>query len=374
MLPAFSFQSLKKRNNLRWIDLRSPSEYATDHVPWAENVPLFNDEQRAVVGTLYKQHSPDAAYLEGLKMIEKRLPQLLKQALGQSIDSELLASNFDILAQNLRGGIEDTPIDVNQPLTDATEIVVYCWRGGMRSRSFVSLLLSLGVRAVLLEGGYKSYRQWVMDSLDTFSYPPCIVLRGRTGVGKTNLLTEIEEAASNTTLCLESLAKHRSSALGAVGRHPVGQKMFESRLLQRLLELEPSSVFIEGESRKVGDVVIPEGLFAEMSNGVQLKITASREFRRRTLQDDYLAEPNAKQQIAGALPFLESRIGARWVGELQSLLEDGNYDALVDILLDHYYDPLYDREDKKRQWADELHRDDAQIVERLITIYSRITA
>ena len=89
MLPAFSFQSLKKRNNLRWIDLRSPSEYETEHVPWAENVPLFNDEQRAVVGTLYKQHSPDAAYLEGLQMIEKRLPQLLKQALGQSIDSEL---------------------------------------------------------------------------------------------------------------------------------------------------------------------------------------------------------------------------------------------------------------------------------------------
>ncbi|HIA38404.1 MAG TPA: tRNA 2-selenouridine(34) synthase MnmH [Planctomycetes bacterium] len=374
MLPAFSFQSLKKRKNLRWIDLRSPSEYAVDHVPWAQNVPLFDDEQRAVVGTLYKQHSPGEAYLEGLKIIEQRLPDLLKQVLGQSIDSDLLKSNFDILAQNLRGGVESTPIDVNQALTDDTELVVYCWRGGMRSRSFVSLLIALGIRAVLLEGGYKSYRQWVMDSLHTYPYPAAIVLRGRTGVGKTNLLADIEAVVPNSTICLESLANHRSSALGAVGRCPVSQKRFESMLLQRLFELEDGPAFIEGESRKVGDVVIPQGLFDKMTNGTQVKIEASRPYRRQTLQEDYLAKPDANQQIAAALPFLEARIGAKWVGELQALLANENHDALVDVLLDHYYDPLYDREDKKYHWDDELHRDSAQILENLITIYSRITA
>jgi hypothetical protein len=92
------------------------------------------------------------------------------------------------------------------------------------------------------------------------------------------------------------------------------------------------------------------------------------------LHEDYLAKPDANQQIAAALPFLEARIGAKWVGELQALLANENHDALVDVLLDHYYDPLYDREDKKYHWDDELHRDSAQIIENLITIYSRITA
>ncbi|MFT7517390.1 MAG: tRNA 2-selenouridine synthase [Myxococcota bacterium] len=374
MLPAFSFQSLRKRTNLRWLDLRSPSEYGIDHVPGAENLPLFDDEQRAVVGTLYKQHSPDRAYLEGLKIIEQRLPSLLKQVLGKSIDSALLKRNFDILAKNLRGGIDATPLDVNQALTDDTKIVVYCWRGGMRSRSFVSLLISLGVPAVLLEGGYKDYRAWVSATLKQGPFPSAIVLRGRTGVGKTELLASIEVEAPNTTICLESLADHRSSALGAVGRRPVSQKMFDSRLLQRLNEVGSGPVFIEGESRKVGDAVIPGGVFAAMKEGTQLHIKASRKFRRRSLQLDYLAHPDAVAQISAALPFLESRIGSKWLGELQALLAAENYDGLVDVLLDHYYDPLYDREDHQYQWFSELHRDNVQIVEELITIYSRITA
>ncbi len=359
---------------MRWLDLRSPSEYAIDHVPGSENVPLFDDEQRALVGTLYKQHSPDRAYLEGLQIIKKRLPALLNQVLGQTVDSQQLSDNFEKLAVNLRSGIKKAPLDMSQSLTDNSEIVVYCWRGGMRSRSFVSLLISLGIPAVLLEGGYKSYRNWVSSKLSNYSYPETITLRGRTGVGKTELLALIEKALPNSTLCLESLADHRSSALGAVGRHPVSQKMFDSLLLQRLTTITSEQVFIEGESRKVGDVIIPSGLFSKMQSGAQVHIKASRKFRRNCLQQDYLSQDGAVGQISKTLPFLESRIGKKWLGELQSMLMAGNYDSLIDILLDHYYDPLYDREEHKFNWLAEMHRDNQQIVKDLITIHSRITA
>lgn len=331
------------------MDLRSPSEYARDHLPRAVNVPLFDDDARAVVGTLYHKESPSAAYETGLALAERRMPALLERLLGKPIARETWQSGFQSLASGLRTdpvAVQAVPAD---PATEPPDLIVHCWRGGMRSRSVAALLTRLGVRVGLLEGGHKGYREWVRQRTREFpgasaasgGTPWFVLVTGATGTGKTLLLKRLEEAAPGTTLDLEGLAAHRSSILGAVGREPVGQAMFESRLAARLDELGPPPWFIEAESRKVGDVVLPERLYHAMRDGRVVELRADTEFRVRTLIDDYLATPGSHEQIAERLPFLEKRLGAKWVGRLGALLEERDYAEVTRVLLERYYDPLY---------------------------------
>jgi tRNA 2-selenouridine synthase len=231
-------------------------------------------------------------------------------------------------------------------------LVVHCWRAGMRSLSVAALLRGLGWGEVLiLEGGYKAYRRHVIDSLAEAELPQAFVLRGLTGVGKTLVLKELERLRPGWTLDLEGHAQHRSSILGMVGLEPVSQKAFEGDIATRLRAGFPSGLVVyEGESRKVGDRIVPERVWGSLVGGRNLKLTTSLTRRIEALREDYLAEDGATEELLKRLPFIEERLGpVKWKGVLTGLLEKGRVDELVEALLEHYYDPLYLHSEKGRE-------------------------
>lgn len=308
--PVLSFEEARLLRGARWVDLRSPSEFARDAIPGAVSVPLFDDDERALIGTLYKRVSPEAAIAEGQRLVGARLPEL---------------------ARAVRG-------DASGP------IVLHCWRGGMRSRAVAELLHGMGAPVVQLRGGYKAYRSWVLAQLAAWppdGPSPFLLVSGATGAGKTLLLRELEEAAPGSTLDLEACAGHRSSILGAVGRAPVSQAAFEGRIVARAERLGPPPWFVEAESRKVGDAIVPERLWRAMRAAPAVELRARAGTRVRILIEDYLAAPGAAAEIAERLPFLERRLGAAWSGRLTALHEAGRHAEIAALLLEHYYDPLY---------------------------------
>lgn len=367
-IPALPFKEARQIQGARWVDLRSPAEFTRDHVPGAVNVPLFDDAQRAIVGALYHQVSREHAYEKGLAYAESGMPEILTRILGQPVAEQAWKKCFAELGDSLRDGQNavDLVPEVPAPAPDGSPILaLYCWRGGMRSRSVASLIQALGHPVVLLEMGYKGYRNWVMEQLEQLPLKPLIVLRGPTGVGKTAILGALEEKHPGSTLCLESLARHRSSILGAVGKEPVSQPRFESRLLMRLAEMGPGPWFVEGESRKVGDVILPQPLFEAMEQGQQWLLQAETATRVHNLMEDYLATEGAVDAIRAKLPFLEKRIGRTWVGQLDSWMEEGRAAEVTEVLLERYYDPLYAHGDLRRDWGASFQVEDVDLLDSL---------
>lgn len=337
------------------LDLRSPAEFAQDHLPGAHNVPLFDDTERAIVGTLYSKTSPDAAWAEGRRIAQRRIGELVERVANLvgwgAPDTDLSAR----AAEWTDGGIEalDRALIAEACETPPERaVVLHCWRGGLRSRSVTSFLRSLGLeRAVALDGGYKAYREWVRAGLDAWRAPPAFVLRGLTGVGKTLVLREIERLRPGSTLDLEDLAGHRGSILGRVGLEPRPQKWFETCLWQRLREGFPDRCVVEGESRKVGDAILPRPVWEAVDGGVALELVATPDQRANVLLADYLMKPESRAQIAAQLPFLERRLGpVKYAGELTRLLEGGRERELVLLLLELYYDPLYRSSERGRTY------------------------
>ena len=228
-----------------------------------------------------------------------------------------------------------------------------CWRGGLRSQSVVALLRELGFDgAVALEGGYKAYRRVVRERIASWSPPPSYALRGLTGVGKSLVLRAVEARRPRWTVDLEALAGHRSSILGMVGLEPCSQRAFETRLAARLRRGFDGACVLEGESRKVGDVVLPEPVWRALSGARNIELTAPLDTRVGNLLDDYLAREGNRGELALQLPFLEERLGPRrWKGELVRLLEAGRDAELVEVLLERYYDPLYRHSERGKEYA-----------------------
>src|SRR5690242_4324749 len=216
------------------IDARTPSEYALDHIPGAVNAPVLDDAQRAEVGTLYKQVSPFEAKKLGGALVAKNVARHI----------ETLFSKQD----------------------KSWKPLVYCWRGGKRSGAMAHILREVGWDAQTLPGGYRAYRRWVVEQLslvpERFSFK---VVHGPTGSGKSRFLAALQRAGAQI-LDLEALAAHRGSVLGGLPEKPQpSQKWFESQLLDRLSRLDPAKpVYVEGESKKIGEVQVPEALMAHM--------------------------------------------------------------------------------------------------------------
>ena len=295
------------------LDTRSPAEFAEDHVPGAVSCPVLDNEERARVGTLYKQVSPFDA---------------------KKLGAALVARNIGFHVENT---FREKP-KTWRPL-------VYCWRGGKRSGAMAHVLREIGWDAVALEGGYKAYRRYVVESLAALPRKCSFtVIHGATGSGKSRLLRALGQAGAQV-LDLEELAAHRGSVLGDLpGRPQPTQKMFESLLLGELNGFDlQKEIFVEGESKKIGQLQIPEVLIERMRASECLIVQAGAETRIALLLDEYrhfFADPAT---LAAQLDCLAGLHGREKIGEWKALAAAGDWPALVARLLDEHYDAAYRR-------------------------------
>ncbi|MBY7144333.1 tRNA 2-selenouridine(34) synthase MnmH [Virgibacillus sp. NKC19-3] len=298
---------LKNSGELTVIDVRSPSEFDNATIPGSINIPFFNDEERAEVGTLYKQVSQQAAKERGLEIISAKLP------------------NFVKAFANVTG-----------------KKAVFCWRGGMRSRTSATVLDLMGIEVLRLDGGYRSYRNWVVDTLETSELKPdAYILNGYTGSGKTTILHRLRET-DYPVIDLEGLANHRGSIFGQIGVEPNNQKTFDALLLENVQHLQESScVLFEGESKRIGKVTLPAFILEKKEQGTQLFIDMPLEERMNNILEDY--QPwNHKQECLEAFKRIKKRIHTPIAKKIESDLVAENYASAVRLLLEYYYDPLYD--------------------------------
>jgi tRNA 2-selenouridine synthase len=296
------------------IDVRSPAEFAEDHLPGAINWPVLDDEQRRVVGTLYTKVSPLSA---------------------RKLGATLVARN---IATHLERWVHDKPREW-QPL-------VYCWRGGQRSGSLAWFLDQIGFRTARLTGGYKAFRARVRADLEQLPLRfDFTVLAGRTGSGKTRLLAALA-AHGAQVLDLEALACHRGSVLGGLPDTPQpSQKAFDTRLWQALTRLDPQRpVFVESESKKVGSLQLPDALVQRMrGHGRCLRVQMSDDARVRLLLQEYGFFRERPDQFCALLDALIELQGKERVERWQSMARDGQWAAVFADLMREHYDPLYER-------------------------------
>jgi len=319
-------------------------------------LPLFDDDQRALVGTLYRRASPAAAFELGREIVRDRIHDLAL-AVAERADWPLSAHDLGerVMQMTARGmrGLAAEIVCKPAAVVPPRPVVLHCWRGGLRSQSVAALVRELGLdRAVVLHGGYKSYRAHVASEIERFTLPHAIVLRGLTGVGKTLVLREITRLHPDWTLDLEELAGHRSSLLGGVGLEPCSQKMFESRLAERFRRGFPGFFVVEGESRRVGDILLHERLWTSIASGVNVEITAGLDRRIEVLEQDYLRDDASRDQLMSALPSIEARMVRKSGAEsLSSMLARGAVNELVTLLLERYYDPRYRHSQRDKRYA-----------------------
>jgi tRNA 2-selenouridine synthase len=295
------------------IDVRSPAEYAEDHVPGAINLPVLDDAERARVGTIYVQES---------------------RFLARRIGAALVARN---IARHLEGALAAR--------TGNFAPLIYCWRGGQRSGAMATILDQVGWRVSVLAGGYRTYRRRVTAALYDGAFPaPVILLDGATGVAKTDILARVA-ALGGQVVDLEGLAAHRGSLFGALPQAPQPpQKLFESRLLEAVAALDPARpVLIEAESSKVGEINLPPALWKAMIAAPRLKLAAPRAARAAYLLEAYgeiTADPAALEDILARLP---PHHGREKKDAWRALAAAGDWPALVESLIEHHYDPGYAR-------------------------------
>ncbi|MGM0854836.1 MAG: tRNA 2-selenouridine(34) synthase MnmH [Bacillota bacterium] len=225
-------------NNYTFVDVRSPSEYREMTIPGSMNIPVFNDEERAEVGTLYKQVSKERATERGLEIFSGKLPNFIKEF--KKLDGE---------------------------------IVVFCWRGGMRSKAAATFLDLMGVKTSRVQGGVRAYRHWVLSEMETFEVKPqAFVLNGGTGIGKTAILKQLQKEGY-PILDIEGVANHRGSIFGQIGLTPSNQKTFDSLLLQELMELQETPfILFEAESKRIGKLLPPDFLVEKKESGFHIII------------------------------------------------------------------------------------------------------
>jgi len=299
------------------IDARTPLEYAADHVPGAISAPVLDDAERATVGTLYKQVSPFEA---------------------KKLGAALIAKNVAFYIQTL---FTDRPRNW-RPL-------VYCWRGGKRSAAMAHILREIGWNAQTLPGGYKAYRKWVVHQLESLPLTlNFIVIHGPTGSGKSRLLSCLRRAGAQV-LDLEDLAAHRGSVLGGLPDRPQpSQKMFESLLLKELSALDASkSAFVEGESKKIGQIQVPEALIGCMRTSRCLLLETDLETRVTLLLDEYRHFLEDRQALEAQLDCLVALHGRERVAGWKALAARGAWREFVSRLLVEHYDPAYHRSSQR---------------------------
>lgn len=303
------------------IDVRTPAEFAEDHIPGAINLPVLSNDERAEVGTIYTQDSRFRA---------------------RRIGAAYIARN---VARHLETELADRPATF-RPL-------LYCWRGGMRSGAMATILAQVGWRTDVLTGGYRTWRRAVVASLRDREAPLTIVLLdGQTGTAKSNILSRLQ-SLSLQTIDLEGLAAHRGSVFGGFSaRKQPGQKMFESLLYRALGGLDPARpIVVEAESCRIGRCEIPSGLWKSMLGAPRIVVTAPAEMRAKYLTTAYADIIRDRAAILDAIGRLAPFHAKEQIENWREMAHKEHFPALAESLMRVHYDPLYDRTRKRRGGA-----------------------
>ncbi len=301
-IPVKQFLDLS--DSLPVIDVRSPSEYAAGHIPGAVNIPLFSDSERALIGTLYKQEGRQRALMKGLEISGPQLAGKLTAAIG---------------------------------LTSGKRLLVHCWRGGMRSESMAWLFSLAGFECLILEGGYKAYRKYLVDMLSVKQ--KIIILGGLTGSSKSHILRNIARSGSSI-IDLERIACHKGSAFGALGEKPQPTtEHFTNLLFDEWRKLDHSSpVWIEDESRNIGSVFLPDAFYENMQQSPAVILLVPVDKRLPRLIKEYSCFD--REELKKSVVKISKRLGGSRASEAIDAIDSGDFERAIRITLE-YYDKTY---------------------------------
>ncbi len=323
------------------VDVRSPAEYAAGHIPGAVNIPLFSDMERAAVGTIYKNSGNRDAVIAGLEYVGPKMAGFARKAVE---------------------------------LAPRREILVHCWRGGMRSASMAWLFETAGIKTLTLKGGYKTYRSQVLGS---FGRPFDLrIIGGETGSGKTEILHAIGRSGEQI-LDLEALASHRGSSFGALGQAAQPSvEQFENNLFHALDQVDPSRpLWIEDESKSIGRVYLPAPFWAMKTAAPVFRVRIPFEVRVQRLVNDYGHFP--KDVLGEAVMRIAKRLGGLETQNAMKALETGDLAKTVRITL-RYYDKAYDFPHKDRRYEGvhfiDSETGDPEVNAKLILNFARVSA
>lgn len=311
IISADDYIAQIRKNSSVILDTRSEAEYEHAHIPGSVNLPLLHNDERVVVGTLYKQEGREAAIAKGFEIVKPKAQSILEKALQMAPEKELM---------------------------------LYCWRGGMRSNLMSSFLEINGFHTNILEGGYKAYRNWVIGINATPRN--VLVLGGGTGSGKTVVLKQLR-ALGEQVLDLEALASHRGSAFGALGLPPQpSNEHFENLIAMQWSSFnDEKPVWIENESRSVGSCILPENIYSLIRNSTLIAIDIGLERRKQHIIEEYGCYP-AEQLIAMARK-IEKRMGPQHLKSSIEYFQQGDINNCLDLVL-AYYDKMYVHGNAKR--------------------------
>lgn len=321
MIKIITPDEALRKNNSVFVDVRAPIEFNEATIPGAVNIPIFDDKERALLGEVYNSVSSSAAMEKGLEIVSAKLPKIYFE--------------FKKLKENYKN------------------IIIFCWRGGMRSRAITSILQVMKMDDVfLLEGGYKGYRKYIYNKLNIMNFTfDLIVLHGMTGTGKTKVLQILEEKGL-PVINIEQLAQNRGSVFGNLGlSSSISQKMFDSLLFNKIAEINYPFAFVEAESRRIGNLYIPNRFFAHMKEGIHILIEAPIELRIQRIMEEYVYNNPVDvvniEDIKNRIMRLKDRLGKDKCKLMVELLSKRDFNSLIKELLLNYYDPLYQYSENK---------------------------
>lgn len=310
MIKEIEIETALNLERVQFADLRSPGEFREAHIPGAVNIPFLDDAEHLEVGAIYRQEGIDQARNRGLELVGPRLASM---------------------------------VDNIRKATQHGQLVIYCWRGGERSRAVARALELMGVNGFRLTGGYKAYRGYVRQLLEGLPRGQVVVIHGLTGTGKTAIIKSLRKRGL-PGLDLEGIANHRGSVFGSIGLgEQPAQKQFESLMAQELESLSAYKyVIVESESRRIGRLFLPDQLYNMMQSGHHVLVYDTLENRVNRLVAEYVENiPQNNLEILSALQGLERYLGKKRIHAICELIENHHYHEATEILLTKYYDPLY---------------------------------